>query len=229
MEDIPSISSGTVGSRFVSQDELEIAKARRDEQWKAAYARLGQEPPPPPAEDVFDGRSLAEKLAANRAAKQEEWEERNKLGNQFRALEEDEVLFLDSVLEKQREEERLREEMDGKELKNFREAVAARESATTKPPPIITAVSSSNSAPPVKNNKPTTTSAVKKDTKKSLKGVLVKKKMKPTPASAPPPVDKSKAAERQLSRQNDSANDSDNDKAQPPQAKRRKLSKPSLS
>ena len=42
-------------------------------------------------------------------------------GNQFRALEEDEVLFLDSVLEKQREEERLREEMDGKELKNFRQ------------------------------------------------------------------------------------------------------------
>ena len=42
-------------------------------------------------------------------------------GNQFRALEEDEVLFLDSVLEKQREEERLRKEMDGEELKNFRQ------------------------------------------------------------------------------------------------------------
>ena len=42
-------------------------------------------------------------------------------GNQFRALEEDEVLFLDSVLEKQREEERLRKEMEGEELKNFRE------------------------------------------------------------------------------------------------------------
>ncbi|TBU46117.1 NEFA-interacting nuclear protein NIP30 [Dichomitus squalens] len=122
MEDaIPSIQTGGVGSRFVTQDELEAAKARRDEQWKAAYARLGQEPPPQPAEDVFDGRSLAEKLAANKAAKQEEWEERNKLGNQFRALEEDEVLFLDSVLEKQREEERLRKEMEGEELKHFRE------------------------------------------------------------------------------------------------------------
>ncbi|KAI0814843.1 NEFA-interacting nuclear protein NIP30 [Irpex lacteus] len=120
---IPSISTGAVGSRFVSQNEIDTAKARRDEQWKAAYARLGQEPPPQPVEDVFDGRSLAEKLAANRAAKQEEWEERNKLGNQFRALEEDEVLFLDSVLEKQREEERLRQEMDGEELKNFRQCV----------------------------------------------------------------------------------------------------------
>ena len=36
---LPSISSGTVGSRFVSQEELDTAKARRDEQWKAAYAR----------------------------------------------------------------------------------------------------------------------------------------------------------------------------------------------
>lgn len=40
MEDaIPSLSSGVVGSRFVSQDELDTAKARRQEQWKAAYAR----------------------------------------------------------------------------------------------------------------------------------------------------------------------------------------------
>lgn len=36
---IPSISTGAVGSRFVSQGEIDTAKARRDEQWKAAYAR----------------------------------------------------------------------------------------------------------------------------------------------------------------------------------------------
>ncbi|KAJ3477545.1 hypothetical protein NLI96_g10394 [Meripilus lineatus] len=178
MDDIPSISSGSVGSRFVSQSELETAKARRDEQWKAAYARLGQEPPPQPVEDVFDGRSLAEvwKLAANKAAKQEEWEQRNKLGNQFRALEEDEVLFLDSVLEKQRQEEKERQESDGKELEGFRQAVAARENAA-KPPPVTpsapnntTAKSKSSAPPPI----------IKKDTKKSLKGVLVKKKPKAT-------------------------------------------------
>ncbi|KAI0694908.1 hypothetical protein BC835DRAFT_1348815, partial [Cytidiella melzeri] len=68
-ESIPSISTGAVGSRFISQGEVDTAKARRDEQWKAAYARLGQEPPPQPVEDVFDGRSLAEKLAANRPNK----------------------------------------------------------------------------------------------------------------------------------------------------------------
>ena len=36
---VPSLSSGVVGSRFITQDEIESAKARRDEQWKAAYAR----------------------------------------------------------------------------------------------------------------------------------------------------------------------------------------------
>lgn len=57
---IPSLSAGPVGSRFISQNEVDTAKARRDEQWKAAYARLGQEPPPQQQEDSYDGRSLAE-------------------------------------------------------------------------------------------------------------------------------------------------------------------------
>jgi FAM192A/Fyv6, N-terminal domain len=42
-------------------------------------------------------------------------------GNQFRSLEEDEVVFLDSVREEQLEEERKRKERDGEELKSFRE------------------------------------------------------------------------------------------------------------
>jgi len=59
--DIPSLSQGPVGSRFVSQDEIDLAKQRREDQWKAAYARLGQEPPPRlQYEDAYDGRSLAE-------------------------------------------------------------------------------------------------------------------------------------------------------------------------
>lgn len=37
---VPSLSSGVVGSRFVTQDEIESAKARKEEQWKAAYARF---------------------------------------------------------------------------------------------------------------------------------------------------------------------------------------------
>jgi len=177
--EIPCISGGAVGSRFVSQTDIESAKARRDEQWKAAYARLGQEPPPQPAEDSYDGRSLAEKLAANKIAKQEEWEEKTKLANQFRALEEDEVMFLDSLREKQLKEERQRKEMDGEEVKGFREAVAARTSAANNLPPALV----SKPVVDAPNLARTAPAATKKDPKKSLKGVLVKKKTKP-PASS---------------------------------------------
>ncbi|KAI0931936.1 hypothetical protein AcV5_004695 [Taiwanofungus camphoratus] len=227
LDAIPSISSGSVGSRFVSQADIETAKARRDEQWKAAYARLGQEPPPAPTEDAFDGRSLAEKLAANRAAKQEEWEERNKLGNQFRALEEDEVLFLDSVLEKQREEERLRKEMDGEELKNFREAVAARETAANRPPIPISTSDSSSPRPATGKNKTAPMPVTKKDTKKSLKGVLVKKKPKPDVTTSLTPVDKERndSSETQVKRRVD--NDTKASDVTEPQTKRRRVSESS--
>jgi len=173
---IPSLSSAGIGSRFVSQDDVETAKARRDEQWKAAYARLGMEPPPQQQEDFSDGRSLAEKLAANKIAKQEEWEEKTKLANQFRALEEDEIMFLDSIRERQEAEERQRKEKDGEEVQTFKEAVAARTSAVNNPPPM---------APkpiPASSSKPGPTPARKKG---PLKGVVVKKKAKPATAAAP--------------------------------------------
>ncbi|KAF8481139.1 N-terminal domain of NEFA-interacting nuclear protein NIP30-domain-containing protein [Russula ochroleuca] len=173
-EAIPSISSGVVGSRFVTQSDVEAARSRREEQWKAAYARLGQEPPPAPQEDAYDGRSLAEKLAANRAAKQEEWEEKTKLANQFRALEEDEIMFLDAVRERQIVEERERRERDGEELKSFREAVAAK--VIVKTSPAVPAIESTSVAAPKATPAP-----AKKPTKASLKGVIMKKKSKSVP------------------------------------------------
>ncbi|KAJ6604766.1 N-terminal domain of NEFA-interacting nuclear protein NIP30-domain-containing protein [Mycena vulgaris] len=194
---IPSLSSAGIGSRFVSQDDVDTAKARRDEQWKAAYARLGMEPPPQQQEDFSDGRSLAEKLAANKIAKQEEWEEKTKLANQFRALEEDEIMFLDSVRERQEEEERQRKEKDGEEVQNFKEAVAARTNAVNNPPPM--APKPAVAAP----SKPAPAPARKKG---PLKGVVVKKKAKPAVAPIPK-EDKPK----------------DNDEEQP-DAKRRRIS-----
>ncbi|KAF5355922.1 hypothetical protein D9756_003866 [Leucocoprinus leucothites] len=177
--DIPSLSEGPVGSRFVSQDEIDLAKQRKEEQWKAAYARLGQEPPPQQqSEDAYDGRSLAEKLAANRIAKQEEWEEKNKLANQFRALEEDEIQFLDSIRQRQEAEERQRKQEDGEELKQFKQAVAARENSLNTPP--LIPGSGETSKPKVVAQPPRP--APKKDAKKSLKGVVVRKKTKPAPA-----------------------------------------------
>ncbi|KAL5535639.1 hypothetical protein ACEPAF_3733 [Sanghuangporus sanghuang] len=170
---LPSVTAGpgSVGSRFVSQDDIDSAKARRDEQWKAAYARLGQEPPPRPVEDVYDGRSLAEKLAANKIAKQEEWEEKNRLANQFRALEEDEVLFLDTIRAEEEKKELKRKRDDAEEVKDFMEAVAARNALPDKPPtstsPTTTKPKTIN--PPIVSKKPA-------KAKNALKGVVVKKK-----------------------------------------------------
>ncbi|KIY62431.1 hypothetical protein CYLTODRAFT_426925 [Cylindrobasidium torrendii FP15055 ss-10] len=159
------------GSRFISQDAIDVARDRRNTQWKAAFERLGQEPPKA-VEEPYDGRSLAEKLAANRAMKQEEFEEKTKLANQFRALEPDEVAYLDSIREKAMQAEKLRMEVEDTELKGFKEAVAARSVA---PPPVISPTSSLPPPPP----KATIPSAKKKDNKKSLKGVVVRKKSQP--------------------------------------------------
>jgi len=124
-------------------------------------------------------------------AKQEEWEEKTKLANQFRALEEDEIMFLDSIRERQEDEERQRKEKDGVEVMDFKKAVAARENATNKPlPPVLSA--------PVQTLKPTNaisgkTVSAKKDIKKSLKGVVVKKKPKAA-TKTPPPVNEKRPA-----------------------------------
>lgn len=184
---MPSVSVTGVASRFVSQSDIEAAKTRKEEQWRAAYARLGQEPPPQPVDDAYDGRSLAEKLAANRVAKQEEWEEQMKLSNQFRALEEDEITFLDSIRERQAEEERLRKAEDGAELSGFRKAVAARENAINNPPPVISQLSkSANDSTDMGKVKKTVKAPPKKDAKKALKGVIVKRGAKAQPSTKVP-------------------------------------------
>ncbi|KAL5495146.1 hypothetical protein ACEPAI_608 [Sanghuangporus weigelae] len=180
-EALPSLTAGpgSVGSRFVSQDDVDSAKARRDEQWKAAYARLGQEPPPRPAEDVYDGRSLAEKLAANKIAKQEEWEEKNRLANQFRALEEDEVLFLDTIRVEEEKKELKRKRDDAEEVKGFMEAVAARNALPDKPTTSTSPTTTTKPkmiSPPVVSKKPA-------KAKNALKGVVVKKKPAKPPGS----------------------------------------------
>lgn len=102
-------------------------------------------------------------------------------------------MFLDSIRERQLEEERKRKEEDGVELASFREfvwsncaevtlakclyisrAVAARSG----PPPPPIPMSSPNTQKPEGGLSKPKPPAVKKDTKKSLKGVVVKKRPK---------------------------------------------------
>jgi hypothetical protein len=53
-------------TRFVSQSEIESVNAKKEEAWKAAYARIGQEPPGPVREvdEKYDVRSVAEVRSA---------------------------------------------------------------------------------------------------------------------------------------------------------------------
>ncbi|KAF2172980.1 hypothetical protein M409DRAFT_62638 [Zasmidium cellare ATCC 36951] len=107
-------------SRFVfggTNDE----PAERDEAWLKAQeeieararekAEIGKQE---------NGQSLYEKLQANKAAKQEQFEESARLKNQFRSLDEDEVEFLDSVLEGERVKEAAVKRQTREELDAFR-------------------------------------------------------------------------------------------------------------
>jgi len=104
-------------------------------------------------------------------------------------------MFLDSIRERQEEEERQRKEKDGEEVKNFKEAVAARTSAINQLPQTM----SSQLAAPVAA-KPST---IKRDSKKVFKGVVVKKRTKP--AASPSVLDTKSKSAAKLEKDDDNA------------------------
>ncbi|KAI4201984.1 MAG: hypothetical protein LQ350_002889 [Teloschistes chrysophthalmus] len=86
-----------------AQQDIEAARRRKEEEGK-------QE----------GGKSLYEVLQNNKAAKQEAFEESIRLRNQFRNLDEDEVEFLDSVLESTRAKEAAVKKETSEQLRLFR-------------------------------------------------------------------------------------------------------------
>ncbi|KAF4970408.1 hypothetical protein FSARC_2552 [Fusarium sarcochroum] len=92
----------------VVEKELEAERKRREEARVKAATGEGE-------------KSLYDVLQANKAAKQAEFEEQTKLRNQFRALDDDEIEFLDEIrANKRAEEERVKRETE-EGLKAFRE------------------------------------------------------------------------------------------------------------
>ncbi|KAI1136868.1 hypothetical protein F5Y05DRAFT_88985 [Hypoxylon sp. FL0543] len=102
------------------QKDLEAERRRREEARKAQVeGGAGGE------------RSLYEILQANKAAKQAAFEEQNRIRNQFRALDDDEIEFLEGVRDERRvEEERVRRETEER-LARFREAQKATGTVAT--------------------------------------------------------------------------------------------------
>ncbi|MCJ1417994.1 hypothetical protein MMC32_004339 [Xylographa parallela] len=86
-----------------AQQELEATRRRKEEESRQT-----------------GGKSLYEVLQQNKAAKQDAFEESIRLKNQFRNLDEDEIEFLDSVLESTRAKEEAIKKETAEQLNLFR-------------------------------------------------------------------------------------------------------------
>ncbi|KAI1363101.1 N-terminal domain of NEFA-interacting nuclear protein NIP30-domain-containing protein [Xylaria arbuscula] len=106
---------GSMSTSSQSQEWAAVQKEIEEDRRRRAEARK---------RDVEGGgeKSLYEILQANKAAKQAAFEEQNRIRNQFRALDDDEIEFLHGVSdEKRAEEEQLRRETEAG-LASFRKA-----------------------------------------------------------------------------------------------------------
>ncbi|RFU75955.1 nefa-interacting nuclear nip30 [Trichoderma arundinaceum] len=126
-----TISSSGEVSRDDSGHDAVVAAAReplmkKDAEWEAVRHELEEdrrrrEEARTRAVEEGGQQSLYDILQANKAAKQAAFEEQNKLKNQFRALDDDEIEFLDEVRAKEKAEEaRAKREVE-EGLKAFRE------------------------------------------------------------------------------------------------------------
>ena len=123
---------------------------------------------------------IVQRMQASEAAKTEEWDQRMRLGNQYRGLHDEEYHFLSERSREKIEREHKIREADNAELLNYREWVRgfasrssdrAQAAKTTSPDTTLpTATGSTQRRIPPK--------AIKKDVKSMLKGVVVKKKPK---------------------------------------------------
>ncbi|KAJ9607684.1 hypothetical protein H2200_007762 [Cladophialophora chaetospira] len=116
-------------SRFVSAGTDGDSRPPVDEDWLKAQQEVESARKAKKVEKQEGGKSLYEVLEANKAAKQEAFEEAARLKNQFRALDEDEVDFLDSVLESSRAKENAVRQETAEQLEAFRKQRAAAEQA----------------------------------------------------------------------------------------------------
>ncbi|KAM4722072.1 PSME3-interacting protein [Rhinophrynus dorsalis] len=120
---------GDVGmnKRFVTESELAERRKKRQEEWEKV--RKPEDPEECP-EEVYDPRSLYEKLQEQKEKKQLEYEEQFKFKNMVRGLDEDETNFLDEVSRKQELIEKQRRDEEIKELNEFRNARTMAASST---------------------------------------------------------------------------------------------------
>ncbi|KAJ5714129.1 uncharacterized protein N7483_011310 [Penicillium malachiteum] len=104
------VSAGTNEQPIERDDEWLKAQQELEEE-RRRKAEIGKQ---------NDGKSLFEVLQQNKMAKQDQFEEKMRLKNQFRSLDDDEVEFLDSVLESTRAQEAAVKKDTADQLEAFR-------------------------------------------------------------------------------------------------------------
>ncbi|KAI5239431.1 hypothetical protein E4T43_06751 [Aureobasidium subglaciale] len=122
-------------SRFVSGGTVE-KPTERDDEWLKAQEQI--EAARRKKEDEsrqHGGKSLYEVLQANKDAKQDAFEEAAKLKNQFRSLDQDEVEFLDTVMETTRAKEDAVRKETAEQLEAFRRQQEDTEKASREAAP----------------------------------------------------------------------------------------------
>ncbi|XP_069757481.1 PSME3-interacting protein [Narcine bancroftii] len=108
-----------IKKRFVTEAELDERRKVRQEEWEKV--RKPDDPEECP-EEVYDPRSLYERLQEQKEKKQSEFEEQLKFKNMVRGLNEDETNYLDEVSRQRLLLEKQRRDEDDKELKEYRSA-----------------------------------------------------------------------------------------------------------
>ncbi|XP_075045062.1 PSME3-interacting protein [Mixophyes fleayi] len=116
-----------INKKFVTESEIEERRKKRQEEWEKV--RKPEDPEECP-EEVYDPRSLYEKLQEQKDKKQQDYEEQFKFKNMVRGLDEDETKFLDEVSRKQELLEKQRRDEEMKELNEFRNARTVAASST---------------------------------------------------------------------------------------------------
>ncbi|RPA91069.1 hypothetical protein L873DRAFT_349998 [Choiromyces venosus 120613-1] len=112
------MSSGFVSAGTAIPEDTPSEPSHLDP-WTAAQTAV-EAAKKPKEEEVQDEPSLYEILQANKAKKQEEFEEKLKFKNQFKTLDEDDVDYLDSILKTEKAVEDARKEELESRLDDFR-------------------------------------------------------------------------------------------------------------
>ena len=122
-------------SGFVPAGHQQAEPSQREAEWTKVRNEVDKQRLPHPEQGKQDGgKSLYEVLQANKAAKQDAFEESIKLKNQFRPLDDDEVDFLDSVLAADRAKEAAVKRETAEQVEVFRKQRQAAEQTGSEDP-----------------------------------------------------------------------------------------------